>query len=125
VRLPTLLEPPAATPFKAFDVVHDTMVFLRFVDAHGSGHMQDLLFVYHTPENVYFGVVVRAGQAYPLTGEPATGAIARAATLETLVVAPQQDGRPRITAYFWQGARRLEVHFVWDGTRFVHLPSAS
>jgi hypothetical protein len=122
IRLITDTAPPGNLSIPLFDV-QDTLVVLRYVDARGTGQMDDLAFIYRssTAQNALFGVVVTAGKAYPLIADPTTGALAHMPVLSDLAVVSQRDHRPILTVTVSQGARRMEERFVWNSNDFVHL----
>ena len=102
--------------------VEDTVVALRYVDARGVGRMDDLVFVYRpAAHDALFAVVVTGRQAYPLTADSATGALAPQGLLETISTMPQPGKPPILLLRLRQGTRSIDTHFTWDGVRFVSL----
>lgn len=122
VRLPTASAP--AEDLATMFGVDDSMLALQYVDARGSGKMDDLVLIYRPAESPHvFGVVVTAGKAYPLMTEDTTsGALAPASFLEAMTVTPQPGSAPILAFRFRHDAQHIDVRFTWDGTRFVPLP---
>lgn len=110
-----------ASPVKGFSV-EDIMVTLRYVDARGVGKMEDLLFVYRSAASAsLYGVVVTGRQAYPLTLNTTTGALAPAGLLENITTILQPGQQPILVLRLQQGTQALDLRFTWDSTRFVPL----
>ena len=100
----------------------DTVMALRYVDARGVGRMDDLVFVYRpAARETLFGVVVTGRQAYPLTLDSATGALAPQGLLEAITTTPQPGKPPILDLRLRQGTQSIDVRFTWDGTHFVSL----
>jgi hypothetical protein len=122
IRLPSTPEQQdsAVTLFS----IEDTIVALRYIDARGVGRMDDLLFVYrpaaHEP---LFAVVVTARQAYPLTAESTTGALAPQGLLEAITTTPQPGKPPILVLRLRQGTQSVDTRFTWDGVHFTPLPA--
>jgi hypothetical protein len=120
IRLSSMPE-RQATPFTLFDV-EDTVVALRYVDARGVGKMDDLIFVYRpAASEPLFGVVVTERQAYPLTTDSTTGALAPQGSLEAITTTPQPGKPPSLVLRLRQGTQPIDARFTWDGVRFVSL----
>ena len=104
--------------------VEDTMVALRYVDAPGVGRMDDLVCVYQSTASAPLcGVVVTGRQAYPLTMDTATGALAPHGLLESITTVPQPGQPPVLVLRLRQGTQVIDTRFTWDGARFVPLPA--
>src|SRR5262249_19655216 len=104
--------------------VEDTVIALRYVDARGVGRMDDLIFVYRPATNEsLFGVIVNRRQAYPLTTDGATGAVASQGLVETTTTVPQPGKPPILVLRLRQGTQSIDARFTWDGARFVSLPA--
>jgi hypothetical protein len=99
------------------------VLLLRYIDAHGDGRVDDLLFVYRSTaaSTAIFGVVVSEGRSYPLVADRASGTLRPAGTLAGLRVVPQSQGWPIITITVGQETRLLEEAFSWNGSRFIFL----
>jgi hypothetical protein len=103
--------------------VEDTIVALRYVDARGVGRMDDLILVYRpAARETLFAVVVTGRQAYPLTADSATGALAPQGLLEAITTTPQPGKPPILGLRLRQGTQSREARFTWDRVRFVALP---
>jgi hypothetical protein len=97
-------------------------VALHYVDARGVGRMDDLVFVYRpAAHEALFAVVVTGRQAYPLTADSATGALAPQGLLETIITIPQPGKPPVLLLRLRQGTQSIDARFTWDGVRFVSL----
>ena len=124
--LPIALAPPPerhASPVTLFSV-EDTIVALRYIDARGVGRLEDLLFIYRSAASEpLFGVVVTGRQAYPLTMDTTTGALAPDGLLESVTTTPQPGQQPLLVLRLRQGTPAQGLRFTWDGARFVPLPA--
>jgi hypothetical protein len=97
-------------------------VALRYIDARGVGRMDDLIFVFRpAAHEALFAVVVTGRQAYPLTTQDTTGALAPQGLLETITTTPQPGKPPRLVLRLRQGTQSIDTRFIWDGVRFVSL----
>jgi hypothetical protein len=101
----------------------DVVILLRYVDAQGHGEPDDLLFVYSpsTARQTVLAVIVAAGKAYPLIADPATSSLASQAVFTAMVVRPQPQGPPVLSAILSQGTARVEERFTWTGSGFLFL----
>lgn len=118
VRLPT------SEPIPGHFDVDDTIIALQFVDARGTGRIEDMIFVYRKPSEAYcYGMVVSPGIAYPLVSETVSGGVAKATTLTSLDVAPQASDYPWITLTWAAQGRLHRVAFQWNGTTFELVPT--
>ena len=68
-------------------------------------------------------VVVTGRQAYPLTADSATGALAPQGLLEAITTIPQPGKQPILVMHLRQGTQSIDTRFTWDGARFVSLPA--
>ena len=122
IRLPSMPE-PQGSPATLFSV-EDTVMALRYVDARGVGRMDDLIFVYRpAAREALFAVVITGRQAYPLTADSATGALAPQGLLEAITTTPQPGKQPILIMHLRQGTQSIDTRFTWDGVRFVSLPA--
>lgn len=104
--------------------VDDSMLVLQYVDARGSGKLDDLVLIYQPAQSPHvFGVVVTAGKAYRLMTDATTGALAPASLLEAMTVTPQPGSAPILALRFQHDAQHFDTRFTWDGIRFVYLPA--
>jgi hypothetical protein len=109
------------TPLTWFSV-EDTVMALRYIDARGSGGMNDLIFVYRSAvRKALFGVAVTGRQAYPLATDSATGTLALSGLLEAIATVPQPGKPPILVLRLRQGTQPMDTRFTWDGTGFVAL----
>lgn len=98
--------------------VEDALLYLRYVDLHGTGKAEMLLLVYQSAAStLVFGAVVMGHQAYPLITEPSTGALATAAWVAEVAIGPPSVLRLRLR----QGGQERELRWRWDGAQFVAL----
>jgi hypothetical protein len=97
------------------------VLVVRYVDARGTGRMDDLLLAYRTSaaNPHYYGIVVSAGIAYPLTTALVNDTMALSDHLNDLKVRPGPHARPLVVAVMQHDGRQVEARFVWDGGRFV------
>lgn len=120
VQLPTADAGQASSSVPAFRL-GDTILTLRYVDARGTGSLNDLLLVYHTAaaNRLCYGVIVSSEKAYPLMASRVNGTMALGDSLDDLKVIARPHDRPVVTAVVQQGERQVTIQFVWDGSRFV------
>jgi len=84
--------------------------------------MDDLIFVYRSAASEpLFGVVIVARQAYPLTMNLATSALAPRGLLEAITTVPQPGKQPILVLRLRQGTQSIDTRFIWDRVRFVSL----
>lgn len=97
------------------------VLLVRYVDARGTGYMDDLLLAYRTSEAKphCYGIVVSAGIAYPLTTALVNDTMALGDHLDDLKVRPGPHARPMVVAVMQHDGRQVEARFVWDGGHFV------
>ena len=124
--LPLQLPPLAAvtdTPGPGFNL-GDTILALRYLDIQGLGSPRDLIFIYRSAaRKAIFGSVVTGQQAHPLSVIPDTGALASEGLLEAISTIPQPDERPLLVIHLRQGQQATGLTFLWDGRRFMPLPT--